>query len=93
MLEWKGRLDLLIYASSGFPDLLLDEISKYPVTNDWEAVITQSRSHPADDGHLSKLVRALAHGENVCRPFEQQKANSLPISGNMWLQIGNMGKF
>ncbi|KAJ6155460.1 HypA-like protein, partial [Penicillium chermesinum] len=38
MLEWKGRFDLLSYASRGSPDLLLDEVSAYPVTNDWRAV-------------------------------------------------------
>ncbi|KAJ5949017.1 hypothetical protein N7454_002324 [Penicillium verhagenii] len=53
-----------------------------------EAVISQSVAHPHDDGHLAKLVRAVAHGQNVCRLFEKKAA--MPISGDMWLKIGNM---
>ncbi|OQD91498.1 hypothetical protein PENSOL_c052G06015 [Penicillium solitum] len=33
------------------------------------------------------FIRALAYGERVCQESEDQ---SLPISGNMWLRIGNM---
>ncbi|KAJ5947597.1 hypothetical protein N7466_000612 [Penicillium verhagenii] len=88
LLEWKGRLDLLTYVSRNSPDLLLEEVTNYPAKQDWEAVISQSVAHPHDDGHLVKLVRAVAHGQNVCRPFEKKAA--MPISGDMWLKIGNM---
>lgn len=91
MLEWKGRIDLLIYSSRGNPNLLSNEISEYPVTSDWKEVFARSCTHPTDDGHLAKLVRAFAHGERVCRPFENKKP-LMPISGEMWLQAGNMGK-
>lgn len=92
LLEWKGRLALLMFASRGSPDLFIDEVTQYSVTNQWPAVFSHSIQHPADDGHLVKLARALAHGQNVCEPFENRGPEVMPISGNMWLQIGNMGK-
>lgn len=92
LLEWKGRLDLLMYVSRNSPKLLLDEVTQYPVENDWPAVFSQSVKHPADDGHLVKFVRALAHGQNVCKPFESRAPQTMTISGDMWLRIGNMGE-
>lgn len=89
LLEWKGRMDLAMYVSRNSPKLPLDEVTQYPAKNDWKTVISRSVTHPDDDGHLVKLVRALAHGENVCKPFEK---DGMPISGDMWLRIGNMGK-
>ena len=57
--------------------------------------ITQSNQHAHDDGHLSKLVRALKNAEeNVCAPFEAQaQAKGLKITGDMWLKIANMGEY
>lgn len=92
LLEWKGRLDLLMYVSRGSPKLLLDEVTQYPGTKEWAAVFSQSVRHPADDGHLVKLVRALAHGQKVCRSFESTQTQAMTIMGDMWLRIGNMGE-
>lgn len=92
LLEWKGRMDLLMYVSRGCPELLRDEITNYPAKNDWTTLFARAASHPEDDGHLAKFVRAVAHGENVCKPFESHGQQAIPISGKMWLQIGNMGK-
>lgn len=92
LLEWKGRLDLLMYVSRGAPALLLDEVVKYPAKDDWATVFTRSILHPGDDGHLAKLARALAHGQKVCQPFESQGPEKWPISGDLWLKVGNMGK-
>lgn len=93
LLEWKGRVDLLMYVSRAAFDLHLDEVTKYPASQDWKAVFAKSITHPQDDGHAPKLMRALAHGEQVCRPFEAQaKEKGLAITGDMWLKIGNMGK-
>ena len=91
MLEWKGRLDLLMYVSRGAPDLLLDEVTRYPLKDDWSAIFSRATAHPGDDGHLAKLARAVAHGQRVCQPFESRR--KMPISGDMWLRIGNMGKW
>ena len=65
----------------------------HPITKDWSAVFASAASHPADDGHLVKFVRAVAHGEQVCKPFDGQRQESMPVSGKMWLQIANMGEF
>jgi hypothetical protein len=91
LLEWKGRMDLVMYVSRGSPELRLNEVTQYPVTNDWPTLFSRAVKHPGDDGHLVKLVRALAHGEEVCRVAD--KDSEMPVSGDMWLRIGNMGEF
>ena len=94
LLEWKGRVDLLTYVSRGSPELRLDEVSSYKASKDWNTIFATSIVHPGDDGHASKLMRALAHGEEVSRPYEAQaKEKGLSITGDMWLKTGNMGKF
>ncbi|KAI2793918.1 Oxidoreductase ptaJ [Penicillium oxalicum] len=90
LLEWKGRLDLLMYVSRGCPELRKEDIVNHPITKDWSAVFASAASHPADDGHLVKFVRAVAHGEQVCKPFDGKRQESMPVSGKMWLQIANM---
>lgn len=93
LLEWKGRVDLLMFVSRGVPELRLDEVTRYKASKDWKTIFAHSVAHPGDDGHASKLMRALAHGEEVCRPYEAQaKERGLLITGDMWLKIGNMGK-
>lgn len=93
LLEWKGRADLVFYVSRGVPDLLLEEVTTYEAPNDWKTIFYESSVHPRDDGHLSKLVRAVANGEKVCRPFEARAEElGLLITGDMWLKIANMGK-
>ncbi|KAJ5379482.1 hypothetical protein N7509_012601 [Penicillium cosmopolitanum] len=88
LLEWKGRMDLVMYVSRGSPELRRNEVTQYPVTNDWPTLFSRAVKHPGDDGHLVKLVRALAHGEEVCRVAD--KDSQMPVSGDMWLRIGNM---
>lgn len=90
LLEWKGRMDLVMYVSRGSPDLRINEVTQYPATNDWPTIFSRCIQHPGDDGHLSKLARALAHGEKVCKVLD--KDSQMPIAGDMWLKIGNMGK-
>ncbi|KAJ5260425.1 hypothetical protein N7505_009806 [Penicillium chrysogenum] len=82
MLEWKGRIDLLMYTSRGTPDPLLDEVANYPLKGDWSQIFARSIAHPSDGGHLAKLTRALAHGQKVCQAYER--------NGDMWLRIGNI---
>ena len=91
LLEWKGRLDLSLYASRRSPPLLLDEIVNYRPKHpesDWVAIFKRAYFH-SDDGHACKFVRALANGERVCRPYEA--SDKFKIKGPMWLQIANMG--
>ncbi|KAJ6070795.1 hypothetical protein N7467_012114 [Penicillium canescens] len=88
LMEWKGRIDLLMYVSRGSPDLLLDEVAKYPIKEDWPQIFGRAVTHGTDDGHLAKLARAVAHGQRVCQGFENK--HQMPINGDMWLRIGNI---
>ncbi len=92
ILEYKGRLDLLQYASRGCPQLLIEEISSYipkkKEASDWDAIFERVNQID-DDGHAAKLVRALAHGQRNCAPWE--KSEAFKIKDKMWLQLGNMG--
>jgi len=42
----------------------------------------------SDDGHAIKLARAVAHGEEVCKNYENE--DWCKIKGYMWLKVGNM---
>ena len=92
LLEWKGRLDLALYASRGSPELLLDEITNYEPKRPemgWEGIFERVDALE-DDGHASKLIRALANGEVACKPHEAEGGDAFPIKGGMWLQLGHM---
>lgn len=96
LLEWTGRFLLALYASSHAPALHLDEISNYMPAETiqdnemaWQNITSRAIS-AADDGHVAKMVRALAYGEKVCIPLEsKQKFN---IKGNLWKQLGSMSE-
>ncbi|GKZ19674.1 hypothetical protein AbraIFM66951_003702 [Aspergillus brasiliensis] len=91
IVEWVGRLDLLLYVAYGAAELHLDEVTKYPVTKGWEEIYEYCNDQSGDDGHLPKLVRALKNGERACRPFEYRAEElGLKIKGDMWLKIANM---
>jgi hypothetical protein len=93
LLEWKGRLDLALYASRRSPKLLLEEVAtyvpKYLEAGDaeWKGVFERLCNFE-DDGHAVKLGRAVAHGEVVNEKYE--KEDWARIKGFMWLKIGNM---
>jgi hypothetical protein len=97
LLEMKARTDLALYVSRGSPELRGDEINNYtPRTStgkldSWESVIARVTALPNDDGHASKLIRALKGGEEVCVPWEKElKEDEMPVRGNMWLKLANM---
>ncbi|KAK5000950.1 hypothetical protein LTR66_000296 [Elasticomyces elasticus] len=94
LLEWKSRSDVAMYASRKSPPLLMNEIKNYqpkaPVKDaedPWADIMERVCRHN-DDGHGSKLVRALAHGQQACQPYESKDA--FRIKGDMWLQLGHM---
>jgi hypothetical protein len=89
LLEWKVRFDLAMYVSRGSPSPLLSEVTNYKSKKDssWDEVIKRVNKYE-DDGHSSKLVRALAHGEQVCRKYEDK--DGFRITGGMWRTLGNM---
>ncbi|CAG8026858.1 unnamed protein product [Penicillium olsonii] len=93
LLEMKGRMDLLIWASRKVPESHVDDILNYPIRLGWPEVFSKSYLHPSDDGHLAKFVRTVAFAEEFCRPYQTKlDSDTLPLSGDMWLQIGNLGK-
>jgi hypothetical protein len=92
LLEWKGRIDLALYVSRACPELLLDEIKGYQPRNPgdgWPEIIRRVDKFP-DDGHASKLVRAVANSEQVCKQYADQPEDVLPIKGDMFLKLGHM---
>ncbi|KAL1953019.1 hypothetical protein VTO42DRAFT_3769 [Malbranchea cinnamomea] len=88
LLEWKGRLDLVIYASRRCVEPRLDDIKNYNATKSWEEILAHVVSHDRDDGHLAKFVRLLAYGEKICQPFEGK--DGFKITDDMWLKLANM---
>lgn len=93
LLEWKGRQDLVMYASRRSPKLLPEEIARY-VPKDvgaggsWKALAGRLYALPKDDGHAVKLLRTVALGERVCAPFEGEEWAR--VKAGEWLKIGNM---
>jgi len=92
LLEYKGRLDLLQYASRGCPKLLFEEIENYipkeMEASDWSSIFDRVNLID-DDGHAAKLVRALAHGQRISNPWE--KSDKFRVKDGLWLKLGNMG--
>ncbi|KAL8726031.1 MAG: hypothetical protein Q9166_006976 [cf. Caloplaca sp. 2 TL-2023] len=91
LLQFKGWLDLAMYASRRAPEPLLGEVVNYkPKTTDgqsWEGIFKRVIEHE-DDGHASKLVRALKHGEEICRPYNNDPR--FRIKDDTWLKLGHM---
>jgi hypothetical protein len=111
LLEWKGRIDLIMYASRRSPPLLLEEISGYVPKDlergeaEWKGIVRRvsefegtvdpnesaesaAYSDKIEDGHAIKLVRAVKHGEEVSKKYEDEEW--CKIKDFMWLKIGNM---
>ena len=97
LLEWKGRLDLAMYSSRHPQTPLMDEIHNYrpktpsPAGGDPWGNIFDRAGRCEDDGHAVKLIRALAHGEDVCASYNDRE--EFPVKDGMWLQIGHMGEW
>ena len=93
LLEWKARADLGLYLSRQSANLDLDEIKNYkprePSTggDPWQKILARANKYE-DDGHLSKLIRAIANGKAVSAPYETK--DSFRIKGDMWLQLAHM---
>lgn len=91
LLAWKGRFDVVAYGSRGAPKLDLNEIIDYKPKQpgSWEDVFRRVNDFD-DDSHLSKLLRALANGQRVCKSYESNFPDRFPIKGSMWLQLAHM---
>ena len=95
LLTWKGRIDLINYASRIAPEFHEDEIIKYkpkdPSRTTWESLFQKAHTMD-DDGHIVKLLRALASGAALSAPYERrgELSNRFPMKEKYWIQIGNM---
>jgi hypothetical protein len=92
LLETKGRVDLAMYVSRRTPELLLDEIKNYKAKNPrdrWEEIFKRVDRFE-DDGHASKLIRTIAQGEKVCKPYEGEADDVFPLKGELWLKLAHM---
>ncbi|OBT59343.1 hypothetical protein VE04_00264 [Pseudogymnoascus sp. 24MN13] len=89
LLEWKGRLDLVMYVSRGTPPLLKEEIEEYTAETGkdvtWNQLGERLFKINNDDGHAVKLLRALGTAEQVTKGFEGGK-----VQKDQWLGIGRM---
>lgn len=89
LLEWKIRLDLAMYASRKSPDIRLEDIRDYKPKkpSGWDGVEDRACRFD-DDGHTSKLVRAIANGADVSKPYD--KKDSFRLKQDDWLQLAHM---
>lgn len=92
LLQFKGWSDIAMYVSRGSPKLLPEEINEYTPKkpNDGWAEIFARVDELSDDGHASKLVRALANGERICAEYEDKEGTHWPVKGDQWLLLGHM---
>ena len=98
LLEWKGRVDLAMYASRRAPKPYTEDIIPYERpqlglaerARQWQEIFARVSKDP-EDGHASKIVRTLAAGEKLCEGFEGRK--EFPVKEAMWLAIALMGSF
>lgn len=88
LLEWKIRMDLDSCASKG-STVNLDFIEEYKPKkpSGWDGI--EDRTCALDeDGHASKLIRALAHGERSSQPYEDNP--NFRLKQKHWLQLAHM---
>ncbi|KAF2725422.1 hypothetical protein K431DRAFT_215297 [Polychaeton citri CBS 116435] len=89
ILDWKIRTDMAMYVSRGTPPIRMDIVREYKPKrpSGWEGIIERVCQFE-DDGHTCKLVRALAHGQNVCKPYQTRE--EFKVKQDDWLQLGHM---
>lgn len=71
LLKWKGWSDAVMYAGCGCPRLYPERITNYAPKqpqDGWQELIHRANAYE-DDGHTSKLIRALLNAETVSEPF------------------------
>jgi hypothetical protein len=89
LLEWKIRIDLVMYASRKSPEIRMQDIREYkPKQPSGFDEIEDRVCRLPDDGHASKLVRAIAHGQQICKPYEARE--EFRLKQDDWLQLAHM---
>ncbi|KAF2175822.1 hypothetical protein K469DRAFT_609363 [Zopfia rhizophila CBS 207.26] len=90
LLEWKGRFDIVSYAARGSPRLRIEDVINYrpkKPTMGWDQLFKRVNAF-LDDSHVCKLIRALANGAQVCKPYELHP--KFPMKNSMFLQTAHM---
>ncbi|EXJ59130.1 hypothetical protein A1O7_06561 [Cladophialophora yegresii CBS 114405] len=89
LVECMGRLHLLMYASAKAPELRLQDLRGYRPERrgGWESIFARAREYQ-DDGHTSKLIRAISNGEAVTEAFEA--APGIKLKGGDFLKMAHM---
>ncbi|KAK4898897.1 hypothetical protein LTR27_003628 [Elasticomyces elasticus] len=89
LLNWKVWNDLAMYASRKSPEIRMDLVRQYKPKepSGWDGIFDRVTGLE-DDGHASKLVRALAHGQQICGPFEDRE--EFRVKHDDWLLMGHM---
>lgn len=82
-------MDIAMYASRRSPNIRLDEIRNYKPKHPsgWDGIQDRVCTF-YDDGHATKLIRALAHGQQISQPYEGDDA--FRVKHDDWLQMGHM---
>ncbi|KAF2264728.1 hypothetical protein CC78DRAFT_553292 [Lojkania enalia] len=89
LLTWKGWMDAALYAACGSPELFPSRITRYipKSPGPWSSVISRATHYP-DDGHTSKLIRAILNGQHISEPFSGDP--NFPLKKGDFLQIAHM---
>ncbi|KAF2468945.1 uncharacterized protein BDR25DRAFT_230821 [Lindgomyces ingoldianus] len=91
LLTWKGWMDAVLYAACGCPALYLERVQGYKAKRpgDWSSIITRAVTYP-DDGHTSKLIRALLNAQNLSLPYFSPRRPEFPLMKEDFLKIAHM---
>ncbi|KAK3621834.1 hypothetical protein LTR56_022570 [Elasticomyces elasticus] len=89
LLNWKVWNDLAMYASRKSPEIRMDLVRQYKPkeSSGWDGIFDRVTGLE-DDGHASKLVRALAHGQQICGAYEDRE--EFRVKHDDWLLMGHM---
>jgi oxidoreductase AflY len=89
LLEWKGRMDLVLYAACRTPAFYQHRVTTYTpqVQGGWSSIYARACSYE-DDGHTSKLIRAIKNAEVVSKPYQGQPG--FPLQEGDYLKIAHM---
>lgn len=92
LLEWKGRADLMLYCQSGAPRLFPEDLRRYKplFPSEWNQIFQRACEY-ADDGHLAKLIRAVATATQITKPFVRHA--SYPLTSEQFLTVAHMGMY
>lgn len=92
LLTWKGWMDMVLYAANGCPELHHERIAKYQpkAPGPFDSIIKRVNRYP-DDGHTSKLIRALLHAYKLSSSSPRYHSNGdFPLRPEEFVQIAHM---